>query len=93
MVTPKFKPHYETQAVTCTWMIGRKKKVGKKKKKKTQPIPEATRWRQKKWWLSMAWRLAIVALASSPPPFLSVNYAGQMSLLVPPSHVVQPLDI
>ena len=70
----------------------KKKKVGKKKKK-TQPIPEATRWRQKKWWLSMAWRLAIVALASSPPPFLSVNYAGQMSLLVPPSHVVQPLDI
>ena len=66
MVTPKVKPNYETQVVTCTWMI---------KKKKNQPILVAAE--------------TMVAVDSvvnsdigsgSPPPSLSLNYAGRMSL-------------
>ena len=38
LVTPKFKPNYETQAVTSTWMIWRRKK---------NPILAAARWWRK----------------------------------------------
>ena len=67
LVTSKVKPNYETQVVTCTWMIG------KKNNNKTILVAVET-------------MVFVDGMGNddngsgSPPPSLSLNYAGRMSL-------------
>ena len=73
LVTSKFKPNYETQAVTCKWTIRRKKKT----------IAVIAR----RWWKK--WVVDGTTAGDSGSSLIT----GRRSLLVSPSHVVQPLDI
>ena len=83
--------------MTCTWMIRKKKnktKQKKKNKKKTKKKKTKTKTKQNHTsGREVAVKKMVVVDSTTAGDNGSRLIVGQRSLLVSPSHVVQPLDI
>ena len=77
LVTPKFKPNCETQAVTCTWMIRKKTKNKNKKQKQNHTSSR-----------EVAVKKMVVDDGATAGDSGSSLIVARRSLLVSPSHVV-----